>query len=257
MFNTKEEALAYLQSIDRIVFPVQYTYFNHCTCYTPPHLKTSNNKKSWSELPIPGFTIRREMSFKERDERIAEALDYGSVTHAGISYAMAPNSIPFIIRVVIPKLNSGLNLSPEYQRRLQYEYRGLGDGRHAKLGHGEKIYTFASTKQDEVSGQAIDIFYGIREQDLIMYANTVYEELQKKPTYAPPIMPTAKKVPGTTYYEKERDYEFNHRTYSLLKSKDFNRYFRMKLVGPNGEIQGEMQSQFEKEAEETIRHSKK
>lgn len=255
MFQTIEEALAYLQSIDRIVFPTQFTYFNHCACYTPPTIASSNTK-AWRDLPIPGFTIKKEMSFNERDKRISDALDYGSVTNAGIKYASAPDSIPFIIRVVIPKLENDLNLPEEYQRKLLREYRGLGDSRHAKLDQGEKIYTFASTKQDEVSGKAIDIFYGVREQDLILYANIVYEELQKQPVYAPPVMPTAKKVPGTSYYEKQTDYEFNHRTYSLLKSKDFNRYYRMKLIGPAGDIQGEMESPFEKEARETITHSR-
>lgn len=256
MFQTNAEALAYLQSIDRIVFPQEFTYFNHCACYTPKHLKPEGKTKAWSELPIPGFTIKGEMSFKERDDRIREALDYGSVTNASISYGIAEGSIPFIIRVVIPKLRSGLDLSPEYQKKLQFEYRGLGDGRHPKLRGGEKIYTFASTKQDEVSGKAVDIFYGVREQDLILYANTVYAELQKQPTYAPPVMPVAKKVPGTSYYDHPTQYEFNSRTYSLLKSKNFSRYYRMKLIGPEGDIQGEMASQFEQEAINTIRRSK-
>ncbi len=233
MFNNELDALNYLKSLDTIIIPIDYTYFHHNTSYVPINEKTSYNRKSWNEIPINGFVIKSEMSFEERDQRIKEALDYGSVNYASTVYAMPKGAMPFSIRVIIPKLDNKLGLSDEYQKQLLREYRGLGDMRHSKLGNGEKIYMFACSRKDEVSGKNIDILYGVRSQDIIMYASKVYEELSKNLNYPEPIMPKAYKVSGQSYYEKDTDYEFNHHTYSLPKDMNFNRYLNTSIVGSN------------------------
>ena len=253
-FKTVTEALQYLQSIDQIIMPPQFTYFNHCTSFQAEALqKNKLFQKSWTQIPIDGFVIKKEMSFTERNQRIDEALGYGGKEKAGIQYAMPNGAKAFIIRVIMPKKN----LSPEdkekigidevYNRTLQQEYMGLGDGRHPKLRHGEHILMFASSTIDEVSGQKIDILYGVREQDVIRYATAVKEALSIQNSYEECVIPTPERVPGAAYYEWDRDYKFNRETYSISRNKDFNRYIRKGIIGPSGEVVLYQVSKFEEE----------
>ena len=234
--------------------PPQFTYFNHCTSFQAEALqKNKLVQKSWTQMPIDGFVIKREMSFTERNQRIEEALGYGGKEKASIKYAMPNGAKAFIIRVIMPKKN----LSPEdkakigideiYNRTLQQEYMGLGDARHPKLRHGEHILMFASSTFDEVSGQKIDILYGIRSQDIIRYANAVKEVLSIQKKYDECVIPTPVRVPGNAYYEWEHNYKFNRETYSIPRSKNFNRYIRKSVLGPSGEVVLYQVSEFEQE----------
>ena len=216
MFKDIKSALEFLKNLDFIIMPKQFTYFNHCTHYKP--------SENWDELPIEEFTIRKEMSFLERRRRIIEGLDKGSVEEIDVTYTPSIDSKPFIIRVIMPKQNLSkqdlidLDIDDEYYKKLRLEHNGLMGGySHPKLASGEKIHIFACSTVDEVSKKTIDIFYGVREQDVLRYANTVYNELTKKSSYDEPIMPKSK---------NDRDFEFEHRTYSIKKSKDFSRYIR-------------------------------
>lgn len=253
-FKTVEEALQYLQELDTIIMPPQFTYFNHCTSFQAEALQRNVLlKKSWTQIPLDGFFIKREMSFTERIERINEALGYGGKEHASLNYAMPNGSKAFIIRIIMPKRHltpedkAKLNIDENYNRLLQQEYMGLGDMRHPKLRNQEHILMFASSTIDEVSGKQIDILYGIREQDVIRYANAVKEALSIQPTYDECVIPTPKPVLGHAYYEWDHDYKFNHETYSIPRDKTFSRYVRKGIVGPSGEIVLYQLSDFEQE----------
>lgn len=175
--------LEYLRLLDKVVIPEEFTYFVHNTLQ-------GKNKESydrmWEEMPTDSFTVKREMSFVERDSRVREALDYGGVIRAANSYRVSPNGRAFQIRVLMPKQRltkeqeEELKITPEEKKLLDMEYRGLGDNRHPKLKNGEKVYIFASSKQDEISGQNIDILYGIREQDIERYARAVHKTLKRE-----------------------------------------------------------------------------
>jgi len=259
-FKTMEEALNYLRGLETIIMPSQFTYFNHCTSYQAENIKASSLiKKAWTSLPIEDFVIGREMSFSERTQRIHEALGYGGREKANLRYAMPTGAKPFIIRVVIPKRNLNveekrkLEIDDEYNRLLQQEYMGLGDGRHPKLRNKEHIMMFASSTIDEVSGQRIDILYGVREQDVIRYANAVKEALSIRSSYDECVIPTPIPVPGQCYYEWDRDYKFERETYSIPRDKTFSRYIRKGVVGPSGEIELYQLSDFEQEYLDELR----
>ena len=238
-FKNAKEALEYLRSLNTIVMPVQFTYFNHCTSFQAEAIQaTQVLKKSWTQIPTEDFVIRREMSFVERTERIEEALDYGRVDEAAICYAMPKGAKPFIIRVIMPKKHLSiddrrkLDIDEVYYQKLWKEYLGLRGGRHPRLGHGEHIFMFASSTKDEVSGQSVDILYGVREQDIIRYANAVREALIIQHTYLECIIPSPTRVSGQAYYEWDHNYQFERETYVIPRDKDFGRYER-KDVGDN------------------------
>lgn len=253
-FETIEEALEYLKSLDQIIMPTQFTYFNHCTSFQAEAIqKNSLIKKSWTQIPVDGFVVKREMSFTERTQRIEEALEYGGKERANLAYAAPKNAKNFIIRVIMPKKNLSLEdrrklkIEGEEELLLQKEYMGLGDMRHPKLKHNEHILMFACSMQDEVSGTNVDILYGIREQDVIRYANCVREALSIKTNYGPCIIPTTNKVDGQCYYEWDHNYQFEYEIYSIPKEKNFNRYLRRGVIGPSGEIVLYQASEFEQE----------
>ena len=253
-FNSSDEALKYLQQLDAIIMPPQFTYFNHCTSFQAEALqKNSLFKKSWTQMPIDGFIINREMSFKERNARIDEALGYGSRERASLSYTLPKGAKRFMIRVIMPKRNLSiedqekLQIDSEYSRLLQQEYMGLGDGRHPKLRSKEHILMFASSTVDEVSGETIDILYGVREQDIIRYAESVRESLKVQSSYGECIIPTPTQVEGQAYYEWDHNYQFDRETYSIPRDKNFNRYIRKGVLGPSGEIVLYQVSEFEQE----------
>lgn len=259
-FKTQKEAIEYLKSLDSIVVPSQFTYFNHCTCYQNSKIQTEmKSRGTWTGLPLNNVVLTQEMSFVERNRRIIEALEYGSVERANISYHSTPLSKNFILRVIMPKQNlslqdkENLGITEEYQEKLRSEYRGFGDGRHPKLGKGEKILIFACSTVDEISKKNIDIFYGVREQDVIMYANKVANELQKQNEFPECILPTATQSPGNSYYLFDRNLDnFDKDTYSIKKSKDFSRYKERWILGTSGPIQIK-DSEFEVEYQEEIK----
>lgn len=252
--ETLEEAINYLRGLDAIIIPTQYTYFHHSTSYQAEAIQMKEFlKKSWTRMPIDEFTIKREMSFVERTERIREALEYGSRKRANLIYSKPKNSKEFSIRVIMPKLRLSdedkekLGITPERFKRLAYEYRGLGDGRHAKLGHGEHIIMFACSQIDEVSEEKADILYGIREQDLIPYAKTVMAALEIKPQYDGCFIPEPVQEDGRSSYDWDRNYQFERETYAIPKEPNFRRYERKGVLGPSNEVVLYELSEFEKE----------
>lgn len=258
MFKTTTEAINYLKSLNGIIMPVDFTYFNHCTSYLLPPSAQKSTKKIWEDFPKDGFVIYREMSFTERDVRIISALEHGGADKASIRYS-APSQphLPFIIRVIMPKRHNNLNLSEANQKELDIIYSGYGDNRHPKLPNGTSIFMFACSNFDEVSGKEVDILYGIRSKDVIMYANKVYEEMQKQDIYPYAQMPEVEEIDvvekmGNTNIVTTRkafitDFEFNHHTYTIPKNKNFYRYERHPIVDEDGNIQAIMESDFEAE----------
>lgn len=253
-FTDAYDAIKYLSSLEDIIIPKQFTYFNHCTCYQDKKIVSEKNRgKVWTTLPLEEVVIKWEMSFTERNDRIRQALDYGGVEKASISYKSIPFSKNFILRVIMPKINLSqkefdeLGVDDVYKTKLRREYSGFGDYRHPKLKNGEKILIFACSTVDEVSGKRIDIFYGVREQDTIMYANIVFKELNKQSKYLPCKMPKVSKVDGQSFYNYDSNLEnFDQKTYSISKSNDFSRFKRMRVVF-NSKTQASVFSEFEEE----------
>lgn len=247
--------LEYLRKLDRIIIPEEFTYFVHNTQFG------KNEKKSdrmWEKIPTDSFTINKEMSFVERDARVREAFDYGGVKSASTFYRVNPRGKNFQIRILIPKQHlskekqAELGITPEEQELLDKEYRGLGDNRHPKLKNGEKIYIFASSTVDEISGKKIDILYGIREQDIERYAKLVHKLLKD------PHLPYFYLSDQTKHYkfgdsEESRDaalLDFSQKTskpYALTRDRSLARYKEQIIVGLDGKIQGTALSQFETE----------
>lgn len=236
-FRNTKEAIEYLKSLEDIIMPPQFTYFNHCTVYQSKSLKNPRYQ-SWTELPLGEVILNKEMSFKDRNMRITQALEKGSLEDAEIYYAKLDNSKNFMLRVIIPNANlsiddkTELGIDEVYQTKLIQEHRGFGTDPHPKLKTGEKLLVFASSTVDEISGKKIDVFYAIREQDAIMYAKKVASELEKQSKYSTAILPTSSIYDGT--------YDFDKHTYAIKKSKDFSRYTETKIIGDseNGPIYG-------------------
>jgi hypothetical protein len=242
-FNTIEEAKNYLSSLDRVIVPKEYTYFLHCAAFELPEEAIKNKySRSWTELPNNSFTVKREMSFVERKNRVVAALQYGGLEKANTSYAKSPDSKPFQIRVVISRTRltdeekEKLGLSSEAVNLLEREHMGLGDMRHTKLIHGEVIEIFATSIIDEVTKTKEDIFYGVRSQDLIRYAELVSEELELQNNIPLEILPN-----------RETMYNWPDTTFSLPKSPNEYRYKRKYVSDGKGTIQLFQYSEFETE----------
>ena len=232
-FQNVSDAINYLRNLDDIVVPSQFTYFNHCTCFQGASIQDAlHSRGGWTMLPTREFILNKEMSFTDRNLRINDALGYGTLTEAMIRYKHLPMSKDFIIRVIMPKNNldekekNELSIDYDYNHDLMEIYSGYGDKRHPKLKKGEKIIMFACSSVDEVSGKNIDVFYGLREQDVIMYAKKVYSELSKqnKHPYFEMVKPT-----------KQYDLEFERNTYFIKKAKSFSRYVNRIIIGNNAD----------------------
>ena len=216
--------LQYLKSLDKIVLPMEFTYFNHCTFYLPDEIKQKmvNQKfiKGWTSIPIDGFTIGKEMSFQERTLRVRHCLDYGKpLSQTSIFYAKIDYTIPFMIRVIMPKKSiiTHENFEQPYMKELYKIYSGLGDGRHEKLPSKTKLLTFASSQVDEISGKKVDIIYCVREIDLDWYASLVRETITHR-------APEELVVPDQL--DRRMGLDFLDRDLLLERDPDFNRYVR-------------------------------
>ena len=96
------EDLKYLRSLDRIIIPSEFTYWCHSTMYKPASdCVTTSDRRCWNEIPTDNFTVRGEMSFVTRTQRVDTALDYGNKPMT--TYANTSGSLPFQIRVLQPK----------------------------------------------------------------------------------------------------------------------------------------------------------
>ena len=193
------DSLQYLRALNTIVIPEEYTYWVHNTTYG----KNENPQdKMFEEIPIDHFVVRGRMSFVERNARAIEAVEYGGFNRAAIAYMPNPRGKKIQIRVIMPKQfptkaqKEKLGLSAKENADLRAEYNGLGDARHPKLKNGEKILIFATSQIDEISRKSIDIFYGVREQDLERYVESV-RDLMINTQVKPYILPEKSNVEDT------------------------------------------------------------
>lgn len=240
------DSLQYLRSLDRVVLPAEFTYFNHCTYYLPADIKQRmiNGKyaKGWPSIPTDNFIIKREMSFVERNERINGCLSYGQpLSKTSIIYKLADYAKPFLIRVIMPKKSiiTKDNYNEPYIKELYRIYLGYGDGRHEKLSGNTKLLVFASSQADEISGKKVDIIYCVREIDLEWYASLVKETLKIR---------TPKEFVLPEQVDRNSNFDFLEGDLLLDKDLDFNRYIR----------NNDVMSEFEQEYYDTfINHIKK
>ncbi len=242
--------LEYLKKLDKIVIPNEFTYFVHNTLFGKNEKKF---EEMWEKIPIDTFTVKREMSFVERNSRVEEALDYGSLKKAKNSYTVNPRGKNFQIRVIMPKrflspeqLDS-LEITPEEKELLEQEYRGLGDMRHPKLKNGEKIYIFASSTEDEISNENIDILYGIREQDIERYAKLVQKILQQESVQLFELPDRTKNGLVDRETAQSDYFEAIKTPYILKRDPDLSRYTRTQILDQNGNVQLIGFSEFEEE----------
>lgn len=175
MLSEKQlEDLKYLRSLDRIIIPSEFTYWCHSTMYKPASdCVTLSDKRCWNEIPTDNFTIKREMSFVSRTQRLDSALDYGG--RPSTTYANTAGSLPFQIRVLQPKHDFVKELyeKEEDVRRHYFCERGLGDGRHPKLPGKTDVYVINFATKDDVSDSLIDIVYCVTAEDISIVADLV------------------------------------------------------------------------------------
>ena len=173
-----KEKIDHLRSIGYVMIPEGFTYFDHHTTYMPQEIKdrfvSGKYTRNWNTLPTDEFTVRGEMSFTERDQRIGGTLEYRKpLSETDITYQLPDYSKPFCIRVIIPQIESirsgKFQAGEDYRKTMEKIYGGYGDGRHQKLANGEKIIIIGNSMEDEISGKKIDVFYGVRERDLDFY----------------------------------------------------------------------------------------
>lgn len=243
--------LEYLRKLNKIVIPKEFTYFVHNTLYG------KNEKpydKMWEELPTDSFTVNRDMSFVERDDRVKEAFDYGGVTKAANSYSVNSRGKNFQIRLLMPKRFLSkeqldeLDITPEEQKLLRMEYNGLGDQRHPKIKRNEKKYIFASSQKDEISGENIDILYGIREQDIERYAKLVHKALKNEQTQDFKMTDeTLNYTIGDNREEALSDYYDSTKLDYTLDNDGLGRYTKQALIDSNGNPSLTIPSKFEQE----------
>lgn len=235
--NIQNEKIKFLRDMDSIIIPSAFTYFQHSTSYIPQELKEKSARgkyiRNWTTLPNDEFSIKDEMSFVERDERIRQTLGYRNpLTRTPIIYNLHDYSKPFCIRVLMPKLESVMNgvlpLNEDYKAEYRRLYYGYGDGRHPKLKNGERIIIIGNSIKDEISGKNIDIFYGVREIDLDIYYDEVVKTLKNGYTKDFSVNLSSKD-------ELERYINFFPQSYSIPKDSNPSRY-----VGQHSEFEKEL-----------------
>ena len=239
MFKTKEDALKYLRKCSFIIMPSLYTYWCHSSLYSP---YGKSNGKLWSFLPTDVVEVKKELSMLSRTQRFKYTVEHQDLKHAPTYYKVDNNQSPmkyFQLKVVMPKNNlttdEKKSLGKDDQYFLDYAraYSGLGDGRHPKLPNKTKIYLFGYMKKDEMSGKPIDTVWGVREEDLIDYANAVLNELYKthdKYGYIPvnntPLFPNETKL---YEFENKREMLNYGPNLKLEKAKENNLDYSMEL----------------------------
>jgi len=169
--DKQQKNLQFLRDMPDIFIPSRFTYWCHNTMYKPEcDWVGHNDKRNWTEIPTDFFVIKKDMSFVTKVQRLQASVDYGK--SPSTSYANTKNSLPFQIRVVQPRrtalksfVEDGLFSQDEFKTRM-WNNNGLGDYRHPKLPRKTKIYIIGSATKDEVSGEKIDIVYGVAEEDI-------------------------------------------------------------------------------------------
>ena len=222
--SKQQEDLLYLRKLDRIIIPKEFTYWCHSTMYKPlEDCKDTSDKRCWNEIPTNKITLKKEMSFVSRTQRINSALDYGN--KPSIQYANTKDSLPFQIRAlqVKHKYIKEVYDDKDTQNKHFYWERGLGDGRHPKLPSKLDLYVFAFSTQDDVSDSIIDIVYCIDKNDISFVADKVREISQKNTSIEVNI-----EIINNHAYE-------NDIATIISKSNDMNRFFDLRLVSGNGD----------------------
>ena len=182
MLSEKQQKnLQFLRDMPDIFIPSEFTYWCHSTMYKPEKDWCSiRDKRNWTEIPTESFSINKDMSFVTKVQRLQTAVDFNKTPD--ITYANTENSLPFQIRIVQPrrislkKLKEDGFISEDEFKKKMWNNNGLGDYRHPKLPKGTKIYIFGSTEKDEISGQKIDIVYGIAEEDIDIFVAKMLRE---------------------------------------------------------------------------------
>ena len=252
--------LKYLRKLDSVVIPKEFTYWVHNTLYG------KENSRMWDEIPTDSFTVKREMSFVDRDSRVMEAMDYGGLYKANTSYGSSKYAKNFQIRVIFPKYRLSddqvrdLGITPEEMKQNKFEYEGLGDRRHPKLKGGEKIYIFASARKDEISKKNIDILYGVREQDIVRYAEAVQKSITRfsiKPFHLSERTESYRTGSSMNRNTAQADYFDSVNTpYSLNRDPDLSRFKRKKVLNKDGKVILVQLSPFEQEYMHDVEKSK-
>ncbi len=206
MFQTKESALQYIRQCNCIILPSLYTYWCHSSLYNPYGQSVG---KIWCSLPTDIIEVKHELSMLSRAQRFKYTIEHKDLDYAPINYKGNTNPALkyFQLKVVMPKSRLTEDEKKSFGKDQQYfvdlyrAYSGLGDGRHPKLPNKTKIYIFGYMKTDEMSGKPIDTVWGVREEDLINYANSVQRELYKThekygyiPTNKTQLFPTVTKL---------------------------------------------------------------
>ena len=182
MLTEKQERnLQILRDMPEIFIPSDFTYWCHNTMYKPEKdWAGPSDRRNWTEIPTDEITIKGEMSFVTKVQRIQSAVDFGS--KPSTRYANTENSLPFQIRVIHPKRNclkkmkdDGLITEDDFKKKIR-QCDGLGDYRHPKLPSKTKIYIIGSTTKDEISGEKIDIVYGVPEEDIELLTKQVLKD---------------------------------------------------------------------------------
>ena len=232
MFKTEESALHFLRNCNNIIIPSMFTYWCHSSRYS---LTGTSAKKVWSELPSDVIEVKGELSLLTRRQRFEYALERHSLKEAPTSYTIldGENLRGFQLKVVMPKMRltdeekASFNKDDSYFNKLNYAYRGLGDGRHPKLPGKTKIYIFGYMKNDEMSGTPIDTVFGVREEDLIYYANAVSREILQPHSKLGSVPASIIKLPedyeDLTQYENKREmlnYGCNCKVSSIIKNNN-------------------------------------
>ena len=223
----QKQNLMFLRSLDRIIIPKEFTYWCHNTMYKPiEDCVTASDRRCWNEIPTQSFILTKDMSFVSRTQRVNSALDYGN--EVSTSYANAPHSWPFQIRVLQPKHEfvKFLYEDRKVQREHYFWERGLGDGRHPKIPAKEELYVFNFAETDDVSDQTIDIVYCLCKEDISLVADLVRKLTEIR---NPPIN-------TNLVIEDNRAYERNVATV-IERSFNKSRFFDSKILGANRDVQ--------------------
>lgn len=179
--DKQQENLQILRDMPDIFIPSRFTYWCHSTMYKPEADWVGvRDKRNWKEIPTDFFATTREMSFVTKVQRLQTAVDFNR--EPDVTYANTENSLPFQIRIVQPKrtclkdLKESGKITEEDYKKKMWNNNGLGDYRHPKLPSRTNIYIFGSTEKDEISGQKIDIVYGVAEEDIDLFMEEIKQE---------------------------------------------------------------------------------
>ncbi len=109
-----QDKINFISNIDSYIIPYSFTYFDHFTSFIPKEIKDRAERgkymRNWTTLPKGQIIVDKEMSFIERDEKIRRAIkDNKPLSDISVMHQLYDYSKPFMIRVIIPKLEYVIN----------------------------------------------------------------------------------------------------------------------------------------------------